>query len=249
MQGRRTPPHTIRMTITDWPAPERPRERLLAHGPGVLSDAELLALFLGSGSKGLDAVATARRLLAHHGPLRRLLDRPANELMQLPGLGPAHSCTLVAGLELARRHLAAQLREGDALASCPQVAGRYLQQLLRGRANEVFVGLFLDNQHRLLACEELFHGTVNGAVIHPREVVRRALALNAAAMIISHNHPSGDPRPSQADRDVTCQLTASLALVDVRLLDHIVIGEGPPVSFAEQGWMNPPANSAGGPIS
>ena len=227
------------MAIHDWPEQERPRERLLAHGAAVLSDAELLALFLGSGTRGRDAVTTARELLHQHGPLRRLLDLSARELSHLPGLGPARSCALVAGLELARRHLYGQLRRGEQLASSPQTAGRYLQPLLRGRPSEVFMVMFLDNQHRLLACEELFRGTINGSVVHPREVVRRSLETRAAAVIISHNHPSGDPQPSAADHQVTQQLAQALALVDVRLLDHVVIGEGPPVSFAERGWMPP----------
>lgn len=184
-----TPAHQAGpMAIHDWPAQERPRERMLALGATVLSDAELLALFLGSGTRGRDAVTTARDLLNSHGPLRCLLDLPPRDLARLPGLGPARSCTLAAGLELARRHLHAQLCRGELQASSPQIAGRYLQPLLRGRANEVFVALFLDNQHRLITCEELFQGTINGAVVHPREVVRRALELRAAALIVSHNH-------------------------------------------------------------
>lgn len=225
------------MAIHDWPAQERPRERLLAQGPASLSDAELLALFLGSGTRGRDAVRTARDLLATHGPLRRLLDLPAARLARLPGLGPARSCTLAAGLELAQRYLAARLREGECVGRSAHVAARYLQHRLRGRPNEVFVALFLDNRHRLLAYEELFHGTVNAASVHPREVVRRALALNAAAVIVSHNHPSGDPEPSATDRATTIELQRALALIDVRLLDHMVVGEGPPVSFAERGWL------------
>ena len=234
------------MAIHDWPKTERPRERLLAQGPAALSDAELLALFLGSGTRGRDAVQSARALLAEHGPLRRLLDLPATALARLPGLGPARSCALAAGLELAQRHLAATLREGDAVGASLQAASRYLQQHLRARPNEVFAVLFMDNQHRLLSYEELFQGTVNAATVHPREVVRRALALNAAAVIVSHNHPSGDAEPSQADRELTQVLCQVLSVVDVRLLDHIIIGEGPPVSFAARGWLPPgdrPAHS------
>ena len=229
--------HAGPMAIHDWPTTERPRERLLAQGPASLSDAELLALFLGSGTRGCDAVQSARALLVEHGPLRRLLDLPATALARLPGMGPARSCTLAAGLELSRRHLAATLREGDTVGSSLQAASRYLQQHLRSRPNEVFAVLFMDNQHRLLAYEELFQGTVNAATVHPREVVRRALALNAAAVIVSHNHPSGDAEPSAADRQLTAVLAQVLAVVDVRLLDHIVIGEGPPVSFAARGWL------------
>lgn len=227
----------VAMPIHEWPEGERPREKLLARGPAALSDAELLALFLGSGTGGRDAVHTARELLGAHGPLRTLLDRSARELTQLPGLGPARSCALVAGLELAQRHLAARLQLGEPACTTPALVGRFLQQHLRARPREVFSVMFLDNQHRLLACEDLFHGTINAAAVYPREVVRRALALNAAAVIVSHNHPSGDPEPSQADEELTRELQSALDLVDVRLLDHFVVGEGPPVSFAQRGLL------------
>ena len=174
--------HAGRMLLHDWPAQERPRERLLAGGPAQLSDAELLAIFLGSGLRGQDAVATARDLLARHGPLRELLERGPVELMKLPGLGPARACRLSAALELCNRYLAAGLERGEALSD-PHAAGRYFAQRLRGQPQEVFACLFLDARHRALAFEELFHGTVDGAEVHPREVVRRALAHNAAAVI------------------------------------------------------------------
>lgn len=224
------------MSIRDWPTAERPREKLLAQGAGALSDAELLAIFLGSGLRGRDAVETARDLLQSHGPLRNLLDLPATALAALPGLGPARSCKLVAGLELAHRHLAAELARGDSLRD-PAAAGRYFKQRLRSRPNEVFAALFLDNQHRTLACEELFSGTVDAAAVYPREVVRRALLHNAAAVIVSHNHPSGSAEPSLEDRRITTMLQQALALVDIRLLDHVVIGDGAPVSMAARGWM------------
>ncbi|QDQ73920.1 JAB domain-containing protein [Pseudoluteimonas lycopersici] len=224
------------MLLHDWPAQERPRERLLAGGPAQLSDAELLAIFLGSGLRGQDAVATARDLLARHGPLRELLERGPTELMKLPGLGPARACRLSAALELCNRYLAAGLERGEALSD-PHSAGRYFAQRLRGQPQEVFACLFLDARHRALAFEELFHGTVDGAEVHPREVVRRALAHNAAAVIAGHNHPSGNPEPSAADRAVTARLKQSLALVDVRLLDHFVIGDGAPSSMAARGWV------------
>ena len=224
------------MRIRDWPLQERPREKLLQRGAGALSDAELLAIFLGSGLRGLDAVATARRLLADHGPLRRLLEQDPPTLAKLPGLGPARACKLSAALELCNRYLAAGLERGEALTD-PQSAGRYFAQRLRGFPHEVFAALFLDTRHRALAFEELFRGTVDGAEVHPREVVRRALAHNAAAVIVGHNHPSGNPEPSAADRAVTAQLKQSLALVDVRLLDHFVIGDGAPVSLAARGWV------------
>lgn len=224
------------MHIRDWPAAERPREKLLARGAPVLSDAELLAIFLGSGLRGLDAVATARKLLAEHGPLRTLLERSPSELATLPGLGPARACRLSAVLELGNRYLAAGLERGEALTD-PQAAGRYFAQRLRGHRNEVFAALFLDTRHRALAFEELFRGTVDGAEVHPREVVRRALVHNAAAVIVGHNHPSGSAEPSAADRAVTARLKQALALVDMRLLDHFVVGDGAPVSLAARGWV------------
>lgn len=224
------------MHIRDWPATERPREKLLLRGAGVLSDAELLALFLGSGLRGQDAVATARGLLASHGPLRALLERNPAELADLPGLGPARACQLAAALELCNRYLAAGLERGEALTD-PAAAGRYFAQRLRGHPHEVFAVLFLDARHRALAFEELFRGTIDGAEVHPREVVRRALAHNAAAVIVGHNHPSGSAEPSAADRAVTARLKQSLGLVDIRLLDHFVVGDGAPVSLAARGWV------------
>ncbi len=224
------------MHIRDWPVSERPREKLLARGAVVLSDAELLAIFLGSGLRGLDAVATARQLLADYGPLRSLLERAPADLVKLPGLGPARACQLAATLELCSRYLAAGLERGDALTD-PQAAGRYFAQRLRGHPNEIFAAMFLDTRHRALAFEELFRGTVDGAEVHPREVVRRALAHNAAAVIVGHNHPSGSAEPSAADRAVTARLKQALALVDVRLLDHFVIGDGAPVSLAARDWV------------
>ena len=224
------------MHIREWPADERPRERLLARGAGALSDAELLAIFLGSGLRGRDAVTTARELLAAEGGLRGLLERPPKELRKLRGLGPARSCALAAALELGQRMLHAQLERGEVLSD-PQAAGRYFAQRLRGLPHEVFAALFLDTRHRVIAFEELFQGTLDGAEVHPREVVRRALGHNAAAVIVAHNHPSGNPEPSAADRAVTARLKQALALVDLRLLDHFVIADGPPVSLAARGWV------------
>ncbi len=224
------------MHIRDWPVAERPRERLLARGAGVLSDAELLAIFLGSGLRGRDAIATARELLQAHGPLRVLLERPAMQLAKLPGLGPARACLLAAALELGQRLLGAELERG-AVLSDPHSAGRYFSQRLRDRPHEVFAVLFLDTRHRAIAFEELFRGTIDGSEVHPREVVRRALALNAAAVIVGHNHPSGNPEPSPCDRAITARLKEALGLVDVRLLDHLVVGDGAPVSLAARGWV------------
>jgi DNA repair protein RadC len=224
------------MRIRDWPEHERPREKLLTRGAGTLSDAELLAIFLGSGLRGRDAVATARELLQGHGPLRALLERTPAQLAGLPGLGPARACKLAAAIELGQRHLHAQLERGAVLTD-PQMAGRYFVQRLRGYAHEVFAAMFLDTRHRTIAFEELFRGTIDGAEVHPREIVRRALAHNAAAVIVGHNHPSGNPEPSAADRAVTARLKQALAIVDLRLLDHFVVGDGPPVSMAARGWV------------
>lgn len=224
------------MHIRDWPETERPREKLLARGPGSLSDAELLALFLGSGTAGQDAVASARTLLLQQEGLRRLLDRDTRALTHLRGIGPARACLLSAALELGNRHLAAQLERGEALGE-PGAAGRYFAQRLRKLGHEVFAVLYLDTRHRALAFEELFHGGIDGAEVHPRILVQRALAHGAAAAIIGHNHPSGNPDPSAADRAVTTRIKQALALVDVRLLDHFVIGDGPPTSMAQLGMV------------
>lgn len=226
------------MAIKNWPKDEQPREKLLARGPAALSDAELLALFLGTGCRGLDVMENARLLLKDHGPLRRLLDLSAPKLKKLPGLGPARACELVAALELADRHLRAQLDRGESMRE-PQSAIRYFKQRLRSRPHEVFAALFLDTRNRTLAFEELFTGTIDAATIYPREVVRRALLHNAAAVIVSHNHPSGSAEPSAADRQITRHLQEALNLVGVRLLDHVVVGEGTPVSMAERGWLEP----------
>ncbi|WP_426683826.1 DNA repair protein RadC [Xanthomonas translucens pv. undulosa] len=223
------------MHISKWPRDERPREKLLARGARALSDAELLAIFLGSGLPGSDAVRTSRDLLQRHGPLRKLLDRPPRDLVRLPGLGLARACRLSAALELGQRHLAAELERGTTLND-PGAAGRYFAQRLRARPHEVFAVLFLDTKHRSLAFEELFQGTLDGAEVYPREVLRRALAHNAAAVIIGHNHPSGNPEPSSADRAVTHRLKQALGLVDIRLLDHFIVGDGVPVSMAARGW-------------
>lgn len=224
------------MHIRDWPENERPREKLLARGAGSLSDAELLALFLGSGTTGQDAVSGARDLLSTHGGLRQMLDRDSKALLRLRGIGPARACLLAAALELGHRHLAAQLERGETLGD-PAAAGRYFAQRLRRLDHEVFAALYLDTRHRALGFEELFRGGIDGAEVHPRILVQRALAHGAAAAIIGHNHPSGNPEPSAADRAVTLRIKQALALVDVRLLDHFVIGDGPPTSMAKRGML------------
>lgn len=228
--------HDGHMHIRDWPEDERPREKLLARGAPALSDAELLAIFIGCGPRGQSAVDLGRQLLAECGGLRGLLDRPSGELARLRGLGPARASALVAALELGTRHLGQQLQRGEALAD-PDQAGAYFARKLRPLPHEVFACLFLDTRHRVLAYEELFRGTLDGSEVHPREVARRCLAHNAAAVIFGHNHPSGNPEASAADRAVTARLKQALALVEVRVLDHFIVGDGDPTSMARRGWL------------
>jgi DNA repair protein RadC len=220
------------MSIRDWPDGERPREKLLARGASALSDAELLAVFLGSGRRGQSAVDLGRGLLNDAGSLKALLDTPDRR----PGIGTVARCRLLGALELGRRYLDAELRSGETLGD-PAASARYLKARLGGYPYEVFGCLFLDNRHRVLAFEELFRGSIDGASVHPREVVRRCLAHNAAAVIFAHNHPSGVAEPSAADRAITLRLREALELIDVRLLDHFVIGHGTPTSLAQRGWI------------
>lgn len=224
------------MPITDWPADERPREKLLARGPEALSDAELLAIFLRTGRRGHTAVDVARDLLTRFGGLRPLLDAGQSAFCAEMGLGPAKYAQLQAVLEMGRRHLWERLQRGDGLGS-PDDTRRYLIARLRDEGREVFAALFLDTRHRVIAFEVLFQGTIDAASVYPREVVRRALGLNAAALIVAHNHPSGVAEPSNADEFVTRRLRDALALVEVRLLDHFVVGDGEAVSFAERGLL------------
>lgn len=223
------------MSIRDWPEGERPREKLLAHGSATLSDAELLAVLLGSGVPGKDAIALGRELLMGAGSLSALLGRP-DQSVRAVGLGPAKRARIAAALELARRSLAEQLAERPSLAN-PRDSGKYLRARLRHLPYEVFGCLYLDNRHRVLAFEELFRGTVDGASVHPREVVRACLAHNACAVIFAHNHPSGVAEPSAADQAITRELRNALQLVGVRVLDHLVIGAGEPVSMAARGLI------------
>lgn len=223
------------MSIRNWPQGERPREKLLARGCAALSDAELIAVLLGSGVPGKDAIALGRELLGQHGGLSTLLADPGGTI-QLRGIGPAKRARLIAALELARRVLSEQLREAPALSN-PRDSGDYLRAQLRHLPYEVFGCLFLDNRHRVLAFEELFRGTINNASVHPREVVRACMRHNASAVILAHNHPSGIAEPSEADRTITRELKDALQLIDVRVLDHLVIGRGEPVSMASLGLM------------
>jgi DNA repair protein RadC len=219
------------MSIRDWPADERPRDKLLARGGTALSDAELLAVFLGSGRRGQSAVDLGRALLVGAGGLKPFLDTPRRR-----DIGAVAWCRLLAALELGRRYLDAEMKSSIALTD-PGASGRYLKSRLCGYPYEVFACLFLDNHHRMIAFEELFRGSIDGASVHPREVVRRCLAHNAAAVILAHNHPSGVAEPSQADRTITLRLRDALGLIDVRVLDHIVIGDALPISLAERGWL------------
>jgi len=224
------------MGIKDWPAVERPREKLLARGPQALSDAELLAIFISSGVAGHSAVDLARLLLARFGDLRGALEASHGELCGAPGVGDASYAALQGALELGRRHLECTLRRGTPLG-CPADTRRFLTARLRRHEHEVFACLFLDNRHRLICFEEMFRGTVNGASVYPREIAKRGLHHNAAAIIIAHNHPSGVAEPSQADRAITTRIRDAMALIDVRLMDHFVVGDGQIVSFAERGWI------------
>jgi DNA repair protein RadC len=224
------------MTIRDWPEDERPREKLLARGAAALSDAELLALFFGSGRRGQTAVDLGRELLLQHRGLKTLLELEPSALAAQRGLGAAEACRLHAALELGRRYLASDLQRPDAVTT-PAACADYLHARIDAYPYEVFVCLFLDNRHRVIACEALFRGSVDGASVHPREVVRRCLAHNAAAVIFAHNHPSGVAEPSQADRDITAELKRALALIEVRVLDHFIVGSGRPLSLAERGML------------
>jgi len=224
------------MSIRDWPADERPREKLLRQGAASLSDAELLAIFLRTGTRGCSAVDLARTLLQRFGGLRPLLGSERRQFCEAPGLGDAKYAQLQAVLEMGRRHTAELLARGEVIDS-PERTIAYFSAHLRDYPYEVFSALFLDNRHRIIAFEELFRGTIDGASVHPREVVRRALAHNAAALIISHNHPSGIAEPSQADQRITLRLREALALIDVRLLDHIVIGDADHCSMAQRGLI------------
>ena len=226
------------MSITDWPEGERPRERLLAHGPEALSDAELLAIYLRVGVRGKSAVDLGRELLQRFdGSLSRLAEASLEELASVSGIGMAKAAQLKASFELARRALAQEMTARDTFSSPGQVRD-WLRLKLATRQNEVFMALWLDAQNRLLKAEELFSGTLTQTSVYPREVVKSALGHNAAAVILAHNHPSGIAEPSRADELLTKALKDALAMVDVKVLDHfIVAGNPPPLSFAERGLL------------
>ncbi|MCO5107539.1 MAG: DNA repair protein RadC [Burkholderiaceae bacterium] len=224
------------MGIRDWPIEQRPRERLLAGGAAALSDAELLAVLLRTGTAGKHAVELARELLAECGGLRALVCGEARAAARSPGLGPARRAQLQAAVELARRSLREELRSRDVLAS-PGAVRDFLALWLRDRGHEIFAGLFLDAQNRLIAAEEMFRGTLTQTAVYPREVARRALELNSAALILAHNHPSGVAEPSAADRMLTQALKAALSQLDVPVLDHLIVAGNRCFSFAEAGLL------------
>jgi DNA repair protein RadC len=224
------------MTIRDWPIALRPREKLLTEGPGRLSDAELLAVLFGSGCRGVSAVDLGDRLIREFGSLRDLMTAGRERCHSTPGLGVRRYGLLQAALELTRRHYRQEAAAGPPLES-PAATRAFLVAELRDRPFEVFCCLFLDNRHRLIAFDELFRGTIDGASVHPREVVRQALYRNAAAVILAHNHPSGVAEPSQADELITHRLKDALALVDIRVLDHLIVGDNRCTSFAERGLL------------
>ncbi|MFV2031899.1 MAG: DNA repair protein RadC [Gammaproteobacteria bacterium] len=223
------------MAITDWPSEERPREKLLIKGAHALSDAELLAIFLRTGIQGVSAVALSRQLLASFGSLRALLTASQTSFCSYRGLGPAKYAQLQAVLEMANRHMSETLKRNDCLTN-PADTVSYLRAQLRDYPHEVFACLMLDNRNRVIAFREMFRGTVDGASVYPREVVKQALADNAACVILAHNHPSGVAEPSQADIQITERLKKALALVDIRVLDHVIIGEET-LCFSERGLI------------
>jgi len=225
------------MSITDWPVHERPRERLLSQGAAVLSDAELLAIFLRMGVKGKSAVDLGRELIVTFGSLNRLFAATIDEFSAIHGMGPAKYTQLQAVLEMSRRALAEEMKQSSAFSS-PKAVRDYLRLNLSGLQYEVFFALWLDAQNRLIVAEELFRGTLTQTSVYPREVVKKALWHNAASVVLAHNHPSGVSEPSAADGALTRELKQALALVDVRVLDHfIVAGQSPPFSFAERGLL------------
>jgi len=225
------------MSIKQWPKQERPREKLLQYGAENLSDAELLAIFLRTGVKGCSAIELSRILIQKFGGLRQLLAADQQSFCAIHGLGIAKFVQLKASVEMIRRYLHQQIQDKRHLITCPEDTKRYLLSQIRDKLHEVFVCLYLDNRHQILHYEELFRGTIDGASVYPREVVKQALKYNAAALIVAHNHPSGIAEPSQTDRDITQHLKEALALMDIRLLDHFIIGDDNICSFAERGLL------------
>ncbi|UJD82429.1 JAB domain-containing protein [Serratia rubidaea] len=223
-------------SLAPWPGELAPREKLLRDGAAALSDVELLAIFLRTGFPGVHVMSRAEQLLRQFGSLHRLVSADYAQLCAQKGVGDATYSQLRATSELAFRCFSSRLTQEDALLN-PQVTRNYLQSLLTHREREVFLVLLLDNQHRVIRHQEMFAGSISSVVVHPREIVREALKANAAAIILSHNHPSGRAEPSQADRQITEQIVSACQLLEIRVLDHLVIGRGECVSFAERGWL------------
>ncbi|MCK5668318.1 MAG: DNA repair protein RadC [Gammaproteobacteria bacterium] len=224
------------MPISNWPEQERPRVKLLSKGPAALSDAELLAIFLRTGMRGKTALDLSRDLLTDYNGLRGLIETDSKTFCQTKGLGLAKYSQIQAAIELGKRYLQENLLKKDVLSS-PNDTKNFLLAQLRAYPYEVFACLFLDNRHQIISFDKMFNGTIDGASVYPREVVKQALARNAAAVIFAHNHPSGVAEPSLADKNITRRLQEALGLVDIRVLDHFVIGENTAVSFAEQGLI------------
>jgi len=224
------------MPISDWPKQERPREKLLSRGAASLSDAELLAIFLRTGRQGKTAIDLSRDLLIEFNGLRGLIETDSRSFCQAKGLGLAKYSQIQAAIELGKRYLQENLGEKDVLSS-PNDTKDFLIAQLRAYPHEVFACLFLDNRHQIISFDEMFKGTIDGASVYPREVVKQALARNAAAVIFAHNHPSGVAEPSLADKNITRRLQEALKLVDIRVLDHFIIGDNTAVSFAELGLL------------
>jgi len=219
-----------------WGHAEKPREKLINQGAASLSDIELLAIFLRTGVKGKSVMVLAAELLSSFNGIRGMLEADYESLTRISGIGLAKFVQLKAALELTERFLESSIQRGDAISD-PGVTRSYLKSKLRAYEREVFACMYLDNQHRLIQFEELFFGTIDGASVHPREVVKRALENNAAAVIFAHNHPSGRVEPSQADQRITERLKSALALVDIRVLDHMIVGDSEVLSFAERGLL------------
>ena len=224
------------MLLKDLPADARPREKLLAHGPAALADVELIALLLRTGLPGLSVLQLAQGMLDAFGGLAGLLNAPADDLRRIKGLGPAKRAEMAAVLELARRSLAREFEQAP-LFDTPDKVKRYLQLQIGAREHEVFAVVFLNTQSRLIRLEEMFRGSLTQTSVYPREIVRRALELHAASVILAHNHPSGAAEPSRADEFLTQTVVAALRLVDIRVLDHLVVGRGDVMSFAERGLL------------
>lgn len=224
------------MPITDWPHEDRPREKLMSKGEQTLTDAELIAILLKSGTRGKTALDLAKEMLNEFGNLKKLLSTPSQLLITKPGLGAAKYAALKAAIELGRRYLNEPLAIGSVLNNSRKTQ-KFLAEQLREHTNEVFACLFMDNHFRLIRYEELFHGTINEANIYPREIVRRGLAYNAAKIILAHNHPSGIPTPSIADKEVTLLIKQALSIMDIEVVDHIIVGNPENFSFAEAGMV------------